>query len=109
MNLMLDENNTNAYIGAMIFMSISPVCKLSHYWSNNERSHNSYMSSRISGGRFREISKMFHISIPSQEVAGDKLRNVYNIYDIYIIYADISNDNCYIFTCIYNYLRSVHF
>ena len=102
MNLMSDENDINAYIGAIIFMSISPVCQLSHYWSNNERRHNSYMSSRISGRRFREISKMFHILIPLQEVAVDKLRKVYNIYDIYIIYAiDISNDNCYIFIYIY--------
>ena len=56
------------------------------------------MSSRISDRRFLEISKMFHISMPSQEVTGDKLRKVYNIYDIYILYAtDRSNDNCYIF------------
>ena len=63
------------------------------------------MSSRITGRRFREISKIFHISITSQEVIGDKLRKVYNIYDIYIIYAtDISNDNCYIFIYIYMHI-----
>ena len=102
---MLDENDIKAYIGAIIFMSISPLCELSHYWSNNERYHNSYISSRISGRHFREISKLFHITIPSQEVAGDKLRKVYNIYDIYIIYAtDISNDNCYIFIYIYMHI-----
>ena len=98
MNLMLDENDIKAYIGAIIIMSISPVWQLSHYWSNNERCHNSYMSSRISSRHFHEISKMFHISIPSQEVAGDKICKVYNMYDIYIIYTtDISNDNCYIY------------
>ena len=60
------------------------------------------MSSRISGRHFRKISEMFHISIPSQEVTGDKLRKVYNIYDIYNIYATyISNDNYYIFIYIY--------
>ena len=108
MNLTPDENDIKAHIGAIIFMVISPVCQVSHYWSTNERRNNSYMLSRISGRRFREISKMFHISIPSQEVAGDKLRNVYDIYDIYIIYAtDISNGNCYIF--IYNDLRYAHF
>ena len=102
---MLDENDIKAYIGAIIFMSISPVCQLSHYWSNNERRHNSYMSSRISGRRFREISKMLHISIPSQEITGDKLRKVFNIYDIYIIYATyISNDNFYILIYIYMHI-----
>ena len=102
---MLDENDIKAYIGAIIFMSISPVCELSHYWSNNERRHNSYMPSRISGRPFREVSKIFHISIPSQEVIGDKLRKVYNIYDIYIIYTtDISNNNCYIFIYIYMHI-----
>ena len=48
---------------------------------------------------------MFHISIPSQEVVGDKLRKIYNIYDIYNIYAtDISNDNYYIFIYIYMHI-----
>ena len=52
MNLTLDENDIKAYIGAIIFMSISPVCQVSHYWSNNESRHNLYMSSRISGRRY---------------------------------------------------------
>ena len=105
MNFMLDKNDIKAYIGDIIFMSISPVCQVSHCWSNNESRHNSYISSRISSRRFHEISKMFHISIPSLEVAGNKLRKVYNIYDIYIIYAtDISNDNCYIFIYIYMHI-----
>ena len=102
---MLDENDIKAYIGANIFMSISPECQVSHYWSNNESRHNSVMYSRISGRRFHEISKMFHISIPSQEVSGDKLRKVCYVYDIYIIYAtDISNDNYYIFIYIYKHI-----
>ena len=87
MNLTLDENDIKAFVGAFVFMSISPVCQVSRCWSNNERRHNSYMSSRISGRRFHELSKIFHISIPSQEIAGDKLIlgvKVYNICYIYI-------------------------
>ena len=53
-----------------------------------------------------QISKMFHISIPSQEFAGDKLRKVCNIYYIYIIYNIVC---IYITTCTHNYLRSAHF
>ena len=36
MNMTLDEDEIKTYIGAINFMSISPVCQLSHYWSNNE-------------------------------------------------------------------------
>ena len=81
----LDEDDINAYIGAIILIDINPMCQISHYWLNNEQRHNSYMSSRISGRRFRKISKMFHISISSQEVAGDKICKVCNIYDFNII------------------------
>ena len=82
MNMTLDEDDINAYIGAVIFTSINPVCQISRYWSNNERRHNSDKSTSISGMRFYDTSKMLHISIPSQEVAGDKLRKVCNIYYI---------------------------
>ena len=85
MNMTLDEDDIEAYIGAIIFMSISPMCRVSHYWLNNAELHNSYTSTSISGRRFYETSKMFHISILSQEVAGDKLRKVCNIYYINII------------------------
>ena len=70
MNMTLDEDDIKVYTGAIIFM-----CQISHYWSNNERHHNSYMS------------KMFHISIPSQEVTGGKLRNKYVIYVTLILYV----------------------
>ena len=106
MNMTLDEDDIKAYIGAIIFMSISTMHQVSNYWSNNEWFHNSYMLSRISDRRFYETKKMFHISIPSQEVAGDKLRKVCNIYYINII----CNIICiYITTCIHNYLRSANF
>ena len=75
----LEEDDIEAYIGAIIFMSFNPMCQVSNYWSNAAELHISYMSSRISAKRFYEISKMLHISIPSQEVAGDKLRKVCNI------------------------------
>ena len=85
MNMTLNEDNINAYNGAIIFMSINTMHQISNYWSNDAELHISYISSRISARRFYEISKMLHISIPSQEVAGDKLRKVCNIYYINII------------------------
>ena len=56
MDLTANVEDMKAYIGAIIFMSINPMVQISQYWSTKESYHISYMSSRISGRRFREIS-----------------------------------------------------
>ena len=77
MNLNASEDDMKAYIGALMFMSINPQVQINHYWSTDEMFHNTYMSSRISGRRFKELSKMFHVSVPSNEDPQDKLRKVF--------------------------------
>ena len=80
---MPDENDIKAYIGAIIFMSISPVCQLSHYLSNNERRHNSYMSSRISGSV--RYQKCFIFRFPHRKLLVISFAR-FTIYMIFILY-----------------------
>ena len=87
MNLNASEDDMKAYIGAHMFMSINPQVQINHYRSTDEMFHNTYMSSRISGRQFKELSKMFNVSVPSNEVPQDKLRRYLLLYDYYYFHC----------------------
>ena len=90
-DLTADKEDMKVNIGVIIFMSIKPMVQISQNWSTKESLYISSLlesrsdlekylnffifhfpqkklSSRISDRRFREISKLFHISFSSKKV-----------------------------------------